>query len=659
MSEYGGVVDFGGAPTRLSVRRALDDGGQRRGGRGYCHSAGLATLGVQEEGAPRRVPVVMVRQSNGPFWMVGDVRIDNRSELERTLEPETEIGEVIVTPEAPLGQALGDARLILAAYARWGPLCASRFRGAFSFAIWDAKRKRLVCARDHAGIRAFFYHRQGASRITLGSDLSWMFQVMEAPKNVNTTRIGDFLAGIHLDPSATFYEGINRLPAAHVLVATPDGFETTPYWAVDTLPRHTHPAVTDAACEEEFNTHFDAAVQARLPKAPPAGAFLSGGLDSSSITATANRLKADRPLHTVSAVYDELTACDERRYIHAVLKDGAYMSHFVKGEAQKPLEALQALLAVHQEPFFAPNMGVSRLLYDTAREAGVGTILHGHGGDEVVSQGYGRLKELAQQGAWLTLACELRGVSQIAGDSPWYGLLWRYFERYAVHPAANRSQPLARVVRKAAHLGRRWSARLRPSSGAPEAREEWVQPDFSDAVALPERVQKAHQNDPRGAQTEAERHARMLADPRQAHALETIARTGRHQGVETVFPFWDISLVEYCLALPSDQKLRDGWGRSILRRSMNGRVPPDVQWRRDKTDFSANLRLGLARERDHLNALLLDDLAVAKEYIRTPVIHHIRSRFVGNSDACTTSELFLLWRAAVLIAWLRQVEQKS
>jgi asparagine synthase (glutamine-hydrolysing) len=533
-------------------------------------------------------------------------------------------------------------------------------RGVFSFAIWDESAQRLVGVRDQAGIRSFFYHIGTGHRVDFSSNLAHVLEAMPFARRVNAGRIGEFLAGVDSKPSNTFYEGVKRLPAAHVLVVTPSGVCVEPYWSVGAVEPRGCPS--DADCEQGFRQVFDMAVTTRMSESGRSGVFLSGGLDSSSVAATASQAfesqhVATDPVHTFSAVYDALEACDERAYIDDVLRRGAYNSHFVLGERQKPLKTLQVLLEIHQEPFFAPNMGVSQLLFEKANQQNIETVLHGHGGDEVISQGYGRLKELARAGQWRHLARELRGAAQIAGNSTWYALFGMYVERFKIHPAAQRSALWARVARKVIHVARRRFGSDNSSRVSRRAWNQLVDPDFAADIDLEGRVRSARKADPRRALDEAERHARVLAGPRQAHALETIARTGRHFGVETVFPFWDIDLVEYCLSLPSDQKMREGWGRWILRRSMEGRLPPSVQWRRDKTDFTDNLRHGLVQEKNQLNDLLLDDEGVAKEYLQTSVIQDLRSTFVADPDDCTPSDLFVLWRVAVLIAWLRHVNQ--
>ena len=625
---------------------------------------------------PARVYVAYAERTRCLF--AGDVRLDNRGYLQRALRAEVKrLGPV----EYYLGSSVEqsgrsasteggareekDAALICAAYQKWGPECAAQLLGDFSFALWDEAARRLVCARDPAGVRAFFYYEEG-KRITFASNLRSLLRTRGAAPH-NQARIGDFLAGIDPQASATFYEGVWRVPPAHWLVATPDGTRVQRYWApvastVDApfYPRggeasgETRANRTDDEYVEAFRDTFGRAVRCRMPETGSVGTFLSGGLDSTSITATAHRLQDEAdPVQTFSAVYDQLASCDERKYIRQVLCRGDFESRFILGERQKPLSALEQLMEVHAEPFLAPNMGVSCLLYDAVRAADTTTILHGHGGDEVVSQGFGRLKELAQSGQWMTLAREVRGAAQISGNTAWPVLFGRYVERYGVQPAAKRHL-WARVLRKAVHLIRSRLMSLRPSTAGGLSWEEWVDPDFARAVTLEERVEAARRKDPRAAESQSERHVRLLSVTQQALALETLARTGRAYGVDTTFPFWDKRLVELCLSLPGDLKLRNGWGRYVLRAAMEDRLPSSVQWRRDKTDFFPNLIYGLQREKEQLDHLFLDCGGVAEEYLQMSVLQNIYAKFTSDPAACDARDVFLLWKAVVLIAWLRQ-----
>jgi asparagine synthase (glutamine-hydrolysing) len=614
--------------------------------------------------------------------LAGDIRLDNRHRLLRAVQPEVNrLGAITHHLQSDVEQRGNrataekasvkrsprektDAALILAAYQKWGPECVEKLLGDFSFALWDAGARRLVCARDHAGVRPFFYEANG-ERIVFASNLPALLEGKSLTP-VNRARMGDFLAGIDPSASATFYEGIARLPPAHRLVATPGGTQIQRYWAPaasstdaffvphgEKARGEAVEARTDEEYVEAFRETFGRAVQCRMAHAGRVGTFLSGGLDSTSIAATAHGLQAeDRPIQTFSAVYDRLASCDERPYIRRVLRRGTFESHFISGEMQKPLSALEQLLSVHAEPFFAPNMGVSCLLYDAAHSAGATTILHGHGGDEVVSQGYGRLKELARAGRWMTLAREVRGAAQIGGSTAWPVLFGRYVERYGIQPAAQRHL-WARVLRKAVHLVRNRLTRSQPQAAGGMHWAEWVNPDFARAVALEERVDAARRHDPRAAESESARHERLLAGTQQALALETLARTGRAYGVDTTFPFWDKRLVELCLSLPGDLKLRNGWGRYVLRAAMEEGLPSSIQWRRGKTDFFPNLIHGLQREKECLDHLFLDCGGVAEEYLRMPVLQDIHARFTSDPTACDARDVFLLWKAVVLIAWLR------
>src|SRR5205085_1809095 len=135
-------------------------------------------------------------------------------------------------------------------------------------------------------------------------------------------------AVLHDDTAITFYEDIHRLPPAHTLTLCRSGAKLNRYWDLD--PNREAPPATDEEYAEGFRELFTEAVRCRLRSAYPVGAFLSGGLDSSSIVCVARELKRQAggpPLHTFSAIFDDVSKSDERAYIQAVLDGGSLSSH--------------------------------------------------------------------------------------------------------------------------------------------------------------------------------------------------------------------------------------------------------------------------------------------------------------------------------------------
>ena len=131
--------------------------------------------------------------------------------------------------------------------------------------------------------------------------------------------------------------------------------------------------------------------------------------------------------------------------------------------------------------------------------------------------------------------------------------------------------------------------RHRPSRGARAAWAGLVNPDLARRTDLAERFHRGGYMPAAVSASEALTHRWLLSSGLVPHAFEVLDKAAANFGVEPRYPFWDKPLVEFCLALPGEEKLKDGFGRHVLRRAMQGVLPPAVQWRRDKIDFTANL----------------------------------------------------------------------
>ena len=250
--------------------------------------------------------------------ITADLRIDNRNEL---------IAKLGLTQNT--GSQLSDSQLVLAAYAAWEEDCPNKLLGDFAFVIWDGRRKEFFCARDHFGVKPLYYY-SSEKVFAFASEIKALFQLAEVPRRLNELRIADHLAGVFADKESTFYRGILRLPPGRCLRVGRERTKAFSYWSLD--PSAEIRLSSDKEYALAFREIFEEAVRCRLRSAFPAGAMLSGGLDSSSITCVARRLlNATSPdqLSTFSTVFDEVTQCDERRYIDSVLAPAGLKPHFI------------------------------------------------------------------------------------------------------------------------------------------------------------------------------------------------------------------------------------------------------------------------------------------------------------------------------------------
>jgi asparagine synthase (glutamine-hydrolysing) len=133
--------------------------------------------------------------------------------------------------------------------------------------------------------------------------------------------------------------------------------------------------------------------------------------------------------------------------------------------------------------------------------------------------------------------------------------------------------------------------------------------------------------------------------------LEVLDRTAAAFGLESRFPFWDKRLVEFCLALPPEQKVQRGWTRLVLRRAMAGILPVEVQWRGRKSNLGPGFEYGLLTyERDRLDEMILKDSAVIEPYVDISTLRDAYQRFVRRES---TQDVMAIWKAVSLGLWLK------
>lgn len=649
MRAIAGVVRFDGAPVTpgdvMPMLRALETSGFPPPGDDDCAvagSAGLAQIGDTGPASHARVRTPHAPFTRGTLTIVADVRLDNATELARSLgaphADETPDGNTLHD------RVLSDCALLLSAYERWGRGCAERLLGDFAFAIWDAARQELYCARDHAGVKPLFFRSEPCRRFAFASNIHALAMLDGQRVQPNDRWMVDFLAGEHLEAEYTAYSGVARLPAAHWLMADPSGVEVREYWSPGGAP--TLRLSSDTEYAEAFLEVFGAAVRRRLAPAGAVASMLSGGLDSSSIVAVAGdmmRAANAGPLVTYSTVFPDAPAFDESRFIDQVVQRGtdAHRIPF-DHERHHPLGALAEIQRFHGEPVFAPNASqpwqlMERLPSDTPR-----IVLDGHGGDETVSHGNGYFAELARGRRWAHLARELHAASD-AGIAQ-SGRLFAHYLGYGLDPVISQSTLLRGLRRGVRGVSKRLT---RDRSGRSELSGMAVLAAPLRAE-LRERLREYRSLRPRTSTEHAEHLANVTSYGRGV-SLEVLGSMARGRGVSLRFPFMDRDLVEFCLSLPVEQKRQNGWGRLVMRRAMAGLLPDPVRWRREKVDFLSNALRGLVNDRGVLDSARGGSDRLA-HLVNPTAVSDLLSR--ARSGDLSAMEYFTVVRVTALLSWL-------
>jgi len=611
------------------AHRGPDDGGLWNEG-----SVGLGQrmLWTTPESLKEKLPLV---NRSGDLVLTADARIDNREEL---------IAAVALTDRRP-GE-LSDSQLILAAYEKWGEGCPEKLVGDFAFAIWDRRKQAFFCARDVMGIRPFYYHR--TRRVfAFASEIKALLCLPEVPRQLNEVKVAYYLARILEDRVITFYQDIFRLPAAHRMTVSREGIRIEPYWTVNLS--HELRFSSDTEYAEAFRQIFTEVVRCRLRRVASQhrGVLLSGGLDSSSIACTARHLLAEAGegrLHAFSAIFPDLPEedqrlIDERPYLQAVLAQGGFDPHYVEASLLSPLADVERVLWHADEPFFGPNLYIHWALHRAAHQQKVRVLLDGIDGDSTVSHGYEYLTELVRTGKWKTLIQEATALSRnlpVPATITPRRIIWECGFK-----------PL--VPTTAVQVWRRWRGRRQPVWGKHTA----IHPAFARRIHLAERV-KNWVNRKAPGRTAREIHWNNLTAAPIQYALELADKAAAAFSLEPRYPFCDRRLMEFCLALPPDQKLHQGWNRAVMRRAMDGILPPEVQWRTSKAILSPNFRRRLLDyERETLEAVVKNPPPVIQEYVDVSVLNRAYQRY-ASQPMQREQDAFTVFTAVVLALWLQQ-----
>lgn len=602
----------------------------------------------------------------GDLVITCDARIDNRDELICALQFENYLREKIT-----------DSQLILAAYEKWGEQCPEYLLGDFAFAIWDKLKQSLFCARDHFGVKPFYYYHQTAKVFLLASEIKALFCLPQVPRQLNEVRMADYLALMMEDKAITTYQDIMRLPPAHSMVLSHSGIRLWSYWSLD--PKREIKLESNDDYAKEFRKIFTEAVHCRLRSAFPIISHLSGGLDSSAVTCVARDLltkENKQPLHTISSIFDRITECDERPFINSVLDQGEVIPHYVHGDESSPLSNLDSIFQYEDEALLGPSHFYPWNLNRTIKDLGLRICLDGFDGDTTVCHGMSRLTELASEGNWTSFIQETKAVSQHFNFSPYrifrsYGLpylkdlakQWRWIafakavQQIHTHFGVSRKQlilhhGLKPLLPKVVQQLRQWWGKQGKSMSSKISQTPLVNHHFAERIGLDERIQKL-MTSTNQAVTVREEHWRNLVQGILAYTLEQLDQYAAMFSLEARHPFMDKRLIEFCLALPSEQKMYQGWGRMVMRRGLAGILPEKVQWRGGKADMTANFNDGfLNRDRQLLDEVMSHKIKSLEQYIDLDFLQAAYQRISSPENQVTDNDHIAVWQAVILALWL-------
>jgi asparagine synthase (glutamine-hydrolysing) len=509
------------------------------------------------------------------IWLVADARIDNRAELAAEF--------ALAASEAA---TMADSAFVLRAWQCWGQECVEHLVGSFAFAVWDARAKRFFLARDHAGDRPLYY-RKTAESFAFATTARAIRACPGVSSELDERQLARDLIGLPPEFSRTSFREVQALAPGHCLVVGRDGAEQRRYWRIDSL----RPVrfARDEEYIEAFLEIYDEAVRCRLRTTGGIAAELSAGLDSGAVAASAARLLAGSgtklaaytavPCAEFSGIVPRGLIGDEWPYAAEVAALYPNMEHIrVDASGSDMLRELARIFPLLDLPHAAALNNVwGNLILDRAAASGVKVMLNGALGNFAFSYTGGDiLHETFRSGPWLSTlrqAWRLRqmGISsgRNAASLTVFGVLPWWLRR--------RIDPLVRAVDLS------WSAMRAERADEFDTVDQFRRYYFTHTSKLPRL---------------------MATDFQQNQYGDYNAATGAGWGIEARDPTADKRVFEFCAAIPPEQFVAGGEGRSLARRAMRGRLPEATLARTEKGTQAADWYECLSRIRGELAAEL-------------------------------------------------------
>ncbi|HEV7589103.1 MAG TPA: asparagine synthase-related protein [Longimicrobium sp.] len=525
MSGFAGIVAHGGAPVEAALLGRMARLLRRRGPDGHgvlaLDGCGFAHALLLTGDRPAPAAAFSLHPS---LSIVCDARLDARADLVRALAAAGE-------DAAPDASA---AELILRAYRAWGTACLERLPGDLAFAVWDAPRRRLFCARDPFGVKLLYHAApRGAFVFSNTADCVLLHPGVDAA--LDELAIADFLVhSAQVDPRRTLRAGVRALPAGHALVVEEDGRVRTWRWwqpPVDEPLRYRR--VADYA--DRFVELLSTAVRERMP-AGPVSVLMSGGRDSTAVAALATEGGAGA-VRAFTAVSSRLVREEEGRYAAAAARALGIPVTWLDVDPYRAFARFGSdPLLRRSEPLDAPFLAAE---VDQARQAGEHSrvLLTGYGGDAALRESRSRLTRLVLAGHPLRAAAEA-----------------------AVYARHHRRLPRPGV--------RAWLRRN--DLATPPPMPAWIPAEFARRVELAGGVARLPVPPPHPTRPEA---ARALAEPLWPFLFASRDPGATGLALELRHPFFDLRLIRFLLSVPPAQWYND---KGLLVAGMRGRLPPTV-----------------------------------------------------------------------------------
>jgi asparagine synthase (glutamine-hydrolysing) len=519
-----------------------------------------------------------------------------------------------------------DSEVLLLGWQLWGTAVLPRLVGMFSFAVLDWESATVVLARDPFGIKPLYYVRNRNSFV-FASEISPLLELRSVSRRANLETVYEFLGGGFGDyADRTFFQDVRQLPPAHYLViscGSPGAGEPSRYWE---LGKKQFASMSGDEATSHFRALFETSIRLHLRSDVPVGVSLSGGTDSSAITAMVREVQGPKSeLHTVSYIADD-PKLSEERWSTTVARAKSTHQHLIRLQPAEIMSDFQRLVQVQEQPFGSPTIYAQYRIFRCAREAGLKVILTGQGADQYL--GYVRhlslrFAALVRTGRWMAAAKFLNRVRSLPLNGALNArMILRHLLPDAVVATLRGLRPPAPFC---VNLG--WFR----NRGVGRSRVRHTQSYWTLQDLLKESLIETMPS-------------LLRFEDRSAMAFS----------VENRVPFLTTELLDFVLALPEEEIIsNEGRCKAILVRAMRGLVPNEILDRRDKIGFAMPLST-LNREAMGWLEKILSDAASIPLFNYAEIQSLLQRTRAGVASDAESQRM--IWRWVSFVAWAREFE---
>jgi asparagine synthase (glutamine-hydrolysing) len=552
-----------------------------------------------------------VHNEDGSVWVVFNGEVYNFCELRKQLQAR---GHHFSTRS--------DTEVIVHLYEEYGNDCVHHLRGMFGFALWDERRKHLLLARDRLGIKPVYY-AEIAGRLVFSSELKSILQLPEVERTLNWGAVAHLFTFLSTPPAEAIIAGIKKLEPGHFLTASPGRAPVvTQYWDLKFNP--------DYGKDEDYFVArlrhlLEESVRLHMVSDVPLGSFLSGGIDSSAVAATAARFTPE-PLKTFSIGFSEpeYNELDSARVV--AMRLGADHHELTLGP--DVLDELEEI-AWHLDEPFGDSSAIPTYMVSKLAAQKVKVVLSGDGGDELFA-GYDKYSvEQRERNAPSWPAPARRALAGISRAMP-EGMRGRNYLRHSSFTGAERYLDSSTLFRR-------------------DDLNNLFQPEFSELIAAHEPWRaRASYMESRNRHWLSNLQGLDIKTYLPLDILTKVDRMSMAHSIETRVPLLDHKLVEFAATIPPEMSLSGGTPKYVFKRAMRG-ILPDSIIDRPKRGFAIPLgywfrgKLG-----SYVRELLLGDQARRRGLFNTRYIE----RLVERHERGRNLEL-QLWTLISFELWAR------